>query len=161
MPDQKIANKDLRCVARVFKKLELPLFLCYGTALGAYRDNDFLPEEKFDIDLGTFGKENRFAVWKILKEKGFTSRARKVEIEKYGYLPIKRNVMIDLFFFEEDGNSYAMGETKCANLPKQFSTLKEITFLGHKYLAPSPIEEYLIDCYGDWKNPDNKKHGFP
>ena len=84
--------------------------------------------------------------------------------EHYGYLPIKRNIAVDLFFFVDKGDcykSYAKGLNVCAILRKKHSKFKKIKFLGNNYLIPSPIEEYLEQCYGDWKNKDNRKHGFP
>ena len=46
-------------------------------------------------------------------------------------------------------------------MKNNFKKWKKIKFLGRNYLVLNPIEEYLKDCYGDWKDKNNRKQGFP
>lgn len=163
--DKKLAQKDLEAVRKVFKKLNLPLFLMYGTALGAYRDNDFLDGDR-DIDIGTWGEDKKELIWKELEPLGFYKR------EGHGYLAgktdfrslhVNRNVPFDLFLFEEykgldDYLAYTDEDIICAELPKKFSKLEKINFKGKEYLIPSPTDAFLEHYYGDW-NSRIKKSG--
>ena len=153
--------KDLRTIKKVFDKLNLPLFLCYGTALGAYRDGDFLPDDG-DIDLGTFGAENKDKIWQELKKEGFVPRGDE-PFEKYKCVPVNRNTLIDLFLFADNGNGWyechATRKTVNAKIQKKYvEKFEKVKFFGDEYLVPSPIENYLKDCYDDWQDKNNKKH---
>jgi phosphorylcholine metabolism protein LicD len=151
--------EDLRTIKSVLDSMGLPLYLCYGTALGAYRDGDFLPEPQ-DLDIGTTDKENRFEVWNRLQKLGFISRVKPTrKIEHYGMLPIKRNTEIDFFFFDKEGCSYALGNNVCAIVHNP-PVFEPITFKGDQYLIPSPVDEYLTHCYGDWEDKNNRCHGI-
>lgn len=148
--------KDLRAIKKVFDKLNLPMLLCYGTALGAYRDGDFLPGDK-DIDVGTFGEENKDRIWQELKKEGFRKRGDD-PWERYKCVPVERNTIVDLFLFVKNV-SYAKGVNVCARIPKECPGLEKIEFFGDEYLVPSPIESYLQRCYGNWKDKESRKHG--
>jgi len=44
-----------------------------------------------------------------------------------------------------------------ARLLKKHSKMETIKFYGDEYLIPSPIEDFLVYCYGDWEIKRNKK----
>ena len=48
--DKELATKNLKLLKKVFDKFGVRFFLAYGTCLGAYRDNNFLPGDN-DIDI--------------------------------------------------------------------------------------------------------------
>jgi phosphorylcholine metabolism protein LicD len=158
------ALQDLKIVYKIFKKLKLPLILMYGTALGAYRDHKFLPDEQ-DIDIATFDEKNKVAIWNELEKKGFVKRRGHKDLEgkiDFRYLPVNRQVMFDLFLLGDNGDHYASwanDSTICATLPKKFSEFEEIKFYGMKFLIPAPTDDFLKETYGDWKNNKLRNHG--
>lgn len=140
------------------------MFLLFGTALGAYRDGDFLPGDD-DIDLGSFGKREEVA--QKMREAGFD-----VDIvwdEKiHGYresvmIHARHDVHVDIFFFVETPEGFvahrAVEEEPFVRLPPwQKQEFCQVEFYGDTYNLLSPPEKYLEFCYTDWKSP-KKEHG--
>lgn len=155
-----LAIKDLKAVRGIFTKLNLPLFLLYGTALGAYREKGFIQGDQ-DIDLGTFGEVNKDQLWHELEKVGFYKREGSKALKgrfDFRSLHVNRNVPFDIFLFEDYGEeyrAYTTDEDCCATLPKKFADMTEIEFYGDNYLVPKI--EYIVYLYGDWKTPKNKK----
>lgn len=160
--ETELALEDLLEVKQVFDDLNLPLFLMYGTALGIYRDDQFLKSDH-DIDLGTWGQKNKEKIWSKLEPLGFYKRAGKKDLEgQTDFLSIhtNRQVSFDIFLFEEYNDEYKAFTTPttcCATLPKQFAKMEKIKFYGQTFLIPSPTEDYLTYFYGDWKDRNNRK----
>lgn len=153
MIDRNLAFKDLLFVKGILDKLGVKFFLFQGTCLGAYRDKDFI-EYDIDIDLGIFGEEHLNIVKKAMEEQGFL-----MNLEATGAITTKKNIIFNILFFKKEGDEFvsyvregALTPMWC--FPERFGELKEIEFKGEKFLAPSPIEEYLEWTYGkDWKKP--------
>jgi len=144
------ATKDLKAIKKILDKLKIPFFLNYGTLLGAYRDKDFIANDR-DIDIGILNYFNREKILDALKAEGFYER----EGQDHSNICIKRNVIIDIYIFKERNNNYIDGLSNYI-FPKEFDKLKPIKFLGMTFLRPDKIEKYLQRCYGDWKTPEKK-----
>lgn len=154
--DNDLAWRDLIEVKRILNKIKVPFFLSYGTCLGAYRDGEFLSNDK-DIDLGIFGQEGLNIVCAVLEGVGFNRRrwpAKK-------YLAMNRNVILDIHFYKEVSDKYQcfINDWKgYCYFPKKFNSFEKIDFRGEKFNVLKPVEEYLFWCYGeDWKDKTNRK----
>ena len=121
--DKELATKDLLMVKKVFDKFNVPFYLAYGTALGAYRDGDFLPGDD-DIDLAVTTDAlsrpiplvTRKALGWALYDLGFQpqdivfnvfGRMEMVELgyngdHETGVIVCKRNAKFTIFFFKDD-----------------------------------------------------------
>ena len=157
--------KDLLDVKKVLDKYHTEFFLLYGTALGAYRDGDFLPGDD-DIDLGTFNSSHREEIKQELTKLGFDI-STCFDTKRNVYVPSKmilaiRNTQVDIFFFEEQKKGYVAHRDGFSRpftyLPKKFNKTQKIIFKGHEFNIISPIEEYLSEFYSDWKS-TKKEHG--
>lgn len=184
--DNDLALKDLIDIKRVFDKFKVPFFLGYGTALGAYRDGEFLPGDD-DIDLGIIediDHQTRKAIGWLLYDLGFKNqeimfnvygKMEPIELayngdENTGIIVCERNVKITIFFFtdmkcdthiEEYVCIPKLGAMKLISSPVKFyEKFDTIKFKGEKFNLPSPIKDYLAFTYKDWKDPLARDHGL-
>jgi len=82
-----------------------------------------------------------------------------------GIIVAQKRVNWSIFFFkEEDEENYVcipkIGSLPVLSTPKKFYEKGEIIkFKGEKFLAPSPVKEYLKEVYGEnWKKPIKDYH---
>ena len=140
-------------------------WLTDGTLLGYYRDGKIFAHEK-DADFGVFIEDYNDKIIDAFIKKGW--RLHYV----FGKLSVgfeltfsKNDEHIDLFFFykDEDKVWHAAWQVtqkrpvRIVNLIKynydKFD-LKEIEFLGEKFLIPANTEHYIETKYGnDWRTP--------
>ncbi|MDP6127477.1 MAG: LicD family protein [Dehalococcoidales bacterium] len=159
VPTAEIVLKEIK---QILDGLEITFFLHSGACLGAVRDNSIMPWDD-DLDLGVIIGLNGFTEDKVgtivstFRENGYVTGVRYQD--SHISIPLlKSSVRTDLQCHHIiKGNVY--------NFPgivfplKIFADLKEIDFLGDKYLVPNPPEEYLRLKYGkDWVIP--KKIGL-
>lgn len=183
--DKDGALRDLKCIKSVFDTLGINFVLAYGTCLGIYRDNDFLPGDD-DIDLAVVDeldlKTRKNIGWKLY-DLGFQpqeilfnvfGRMEPAEIgyngdRKTGIIVCQRNVKITIFFFgrkqkcDKHGEEYIcipkLGALTLIATPTRF--YKEFDFVRfHKdtYFIPKPVEDYLAFSYKDWKDKTARDH---
>jgi len=151
------ATRDLLEVKKVMDEAGVTFFLRQGTCLGAIRDKGFIPWDD-DIDVGSviglhgLNEETVESVARTLRERGFLLR---IERNDYSlYVPIvKESLRIDWMCYRVLDNAVFMYPG--IRIPVRFVTdLKEIEFLGKRFLVPNPPEEYLEVKYGpDWHVP--------
>ena len=155
--DSAVAAEMLMDVKGIMDQLGVVFFLRQGTCLGAVRDKAFiswdddldlgsvlglhgLTEETVDRAVGAF-EENGYYV-----EVGRTTRDVSISF-------VKSSVRTDWSCHRIIGDTifqYPGIKTPLA----LFTQLKEIDFIGEKFLVPNPPEEYLRLKYGpDWKTP--------
>lgn len=156
----------LRLIMEAGANLHKPVWLDYGTLLGAYREHDFIKHDN-DIDLAMFGADFDLAFQRALYDRGFNILrqftlvdAQQPEKRQLTEITLKyKQVQIDIFLkFQADGTTFGYlwgkGEAQC-NKWKAFrdvfsySGFKESDFLGVKVLVPENTEDFLRCKYGD------------
>lgn len=169
-------KEDLLLVKKVLDKHKTKFFLIYGTALGAYRDGDFLPGD-YDVDLGTFDNTHFEEIRKDLEAEGFEIGVC-YNVDTKEEIPAKmilseRNTRVDIYHFEKSEDEYvawkhSFSKHPFLSMPLKFKKLENVKFLGKKFLIPADTEEYLEFLYGDWKSREKKQgrlyaeiHGLP
>ena len=152
-----LAKPMLKEAKDILDSLEIPFFLRQGTCLGAVRDRDFIPWDD-DIDLGSVIGLNGLTEEMVSPVfDAFRNRGYFVNVESNDRWiaagMMKSSLRLDLTFF------YIIDES-IFHFPfiwipaRLFSNLKEIEFMGGKYLVPNPPEEYLRAKYGpNWITP--------
>lgn len=144
----------------VLESLNLRWSLAFGTALGFYRDKDFIPLDT-DVDVVVLADDKtpvRGIVealegrYKLIREVFDGDKCMQTAFQgEDGYI-------LDIIYLYRDGDklySHAEGGTYV----DKYENLAFLRYYDTKYgifPLPGKIEEYLTDRYGDWKTP---KHG--
>jgi len=177
--NNELAEKDLKIVKQILDKEGVPFFLAYGTALGAYRDKEFLPGDD-DIDLGVIEPidlKTRKKIGWMMYDIGFKPADvmfnvfGRMEINDAGYngteetgiIVANRNISLTIFFFKHEEDKYVcyprIGAYPLMGFPDRFGKFEKVKFKGTKFNVPSPTEEYLDWVYEEWDNPLKRDHG--
>jgi phosphorylcholine metabolism protein LicD len=155
------ALKNLVDADKIFKNA----WLDAGTALGAYREQDFISHDK-DTDMAILAEDFDLKMVDKMIEKGFSIKHILGTIDNGLEISfIRDGVKLDLFVYYLDGSQrvhsiyqwpkgWIKGEPIIQHLyfyPKELvEEFGRITFLGKRFLIPFNIEEYLKHRYGDW-----------
>jgi hypothetical protein len=155
--DMSNAEALLKEAKQILDGLGLVFFLRHGTCLGAVRDRAFI-EWDDDLDIGSviglhgLTEELVRSAADVFKEHGFDAKIQENEL----------NLSVDLekSGTEMDWTCYriiddSIYQWPVVQIPVSLHTdLKEIDFLGEKFLVPNPPEEYLRLKYGpEWMIP--------
>jgi len=156
------AESVLREAKQILDRLGVVFFIEQGTLLGAIRHGGFIPWDD-DLDLGSviglhgLTEKSVDRVVAAFRDNGFLVKVWRKEQRIYVPM-VKSSVRIDWNCFRiiEDSTFHYPG----VRIPvRVFTDLKEIDFMGEKFRAPNPPEEYLRFKYGEeWMVP--KKTGF-
>lgn len=141
-------REALKEIKQIFKELKIVFFLNYGTALGIYRDGDFLPDD-YDIDIGVFGMDKQAQIEEAFIKRGW--QIRTVGRRKWLHVPLRRgDVMIDILLYEIEGDHWrcwVKRDQPWMTFPSRFNSYQRIKFDGEWYNLLSPIEEWLECIY--------------
>ncbi len=152
--DMTTAEALLQEAKQILDQLGLVFFLRHGTCLGAVRDNAFIAWDD-DLDIGSviglYGltEEHVRSAADVFKEHGFDARINENELNLSVDLK-KSGTHIDWTCYRIIDDS--IYQRPVVQIPVSLHTdLKEIDFLGAKFLVPNPPEEYLGLKYGpEW-----------
>jgi len=155
------AERLMNEVKQIMDNLGVAFFLRQGTCLGAIRDEGFMPWDD-DVDLGSIIGLNGLTesvietVASAFQDNGFF-----MEIERNSHYI---NLAMMKSSIRIDWTAYRIIDESIVHYPaiwipiRLFTSLKEIDFIGAKFLVPNPPEEYLSLKYGpEWMTP--KKPG--
>ena len=155
--DVPIAKEMLKEAKQIMDRLGVVFFLRQGTCLGAVRDNDLIPWDD-DLDLGS-----------VIGLNGLTEASldpvvaafRDVDyFVKVDHNDHYINAAMTKSSMTMDWACYRLIDETIFHYPgiqlpiHLFTELKEIDFIGEKFLVPNPPEEYLRIKYGpSWMTP--------
>lgn len=155
--DMAIAETVLKEAKQILDQLGLVFFLRHGTCLGAVRDNSFIPWDD-DLDIGSviglhgLTEELVHNAAAVFEEKGFGVKVKINELNLSVDMQ-KSGIQLDWTCYRIiDESIYQWPVVK---IPASLhDDLKEIEFLGEKFMVPNPPEEYFRLKYGpDWMTP--------
>ncbi len=156
----------LKEAKQIMDDLGVVFFLRQGTCLGAIRDNALIPWDD-DLDLGSviglYGLDGKTVdqvverVATAFRDKGFFAKVEGNN-QYISVTMMKSSTRVDWLCHRIIGDCVYQypGVRFPVNL---FTELKEIDFLGEKFLAPNPPEEYLRLKYGEeWMIPKKEEY---
>lgn len=155
--DMAAAEAVLKDAKQILDRLGLVFFLRHGTCLGAVRDKSFI-EWDDDLDIGSviglhgLTTELVYDAAAVFKKQGFTVNVVSNELNLSVDMQ-KSGIQLDWTCYRIiDGSIYQWPVVK---IPASLhADLKEIEFLGEKFMVPDPPEEYFRLKYGpDWMTP--------
>ena len=162
-PMDPIAASDiLKDIKRILDQLGAVFFIASGTCLGAIREERFIPwDDEMDIGsvIGLNGLDEETIDRGIVafKENGYYVHVNRTS-RHIGVSVVKSSIRADWTCHRIIGDSVFQYPGVRTPL-RLFKQLKEIDFIGEKFLVPNPPEEYLETKYGpNWATP--KGPGF-
>lgn len=156
------AAKRLKDIKRILDELGAVFFIASGTCLGAIRDGGFIPWDD-EMDMGSVIGLNGLDE-KTIDEgiKAFEENGYFVHVDRssrhIGVHVVKGSIRADWTCHRIMNNGVFQYPGVKTSL-ELFTQLKEIDFIGEKFLVPNPPEKYLETKYGsNWATP--KGPGF-
>lgn len=155
--DAATAEAVLKEAKQIMDRLGIVFFLRHGTCLGAVRDHAFITWDD-DLDLGSvlglhgLTEDSIDRAVAAFREQGYFAKVESndhyIEVSMIkSWVPVGWSCykIVDGSIFQYPGVRFPVG---------LFTKLKAIDFVGERFLAPNPPEEYLRRKYGaDWMKP--------
>lgn len=140
-------------VVRLLELQAIPYCLSGGCLLGLVREGDFIGNDT-DIDIalvesGHFMLPSHF---KLIR-KAFDGSV----VHQRAYIHEPTNIIVDIQHYRDTGDDsyYYVSELGSLIHPKEWLDEKStIEYKGTTYYAPSDIDAFLTDWYGDWRTPN-------
>ena len=160
--DVTAAESMLKEAKEILDQLGVVFFLRHGTCLGAVRDGGFIPWDD-DLDLGSviglhgLTETSIGSAVEAFRDRGYLARLEYSD-HSVAVPIVKGATRIDWTCYRILADS--IFQYPGVRVPvRLFTQLKEIDFVGEKFLVPNPPEEYLRFKYGpDWQTP--KQTGY-
>jgi len=156
------ASERLKDIKRILDQLGAVFFIASGTCLGAIREGGFIPWDD-EMDMGSVIGLNGLDEETISRGiAAFEENGYYVHVDRssrhIGVHVVKESIRADWTCHRIIGES--VFQYPGVRTPLElFTKLKEIDFIGEKFLVPNPPEEYLETKYGpNWATP--KGPGF-
>ena len=149
--NKEICHENLGLIHEVFKKHNIFFWLGEGTALGFFRDNDFISYDN-DTDLGLFEKDKKkfHNCIKELKKKGFVVG----DIQMHGTFVcvFRKNEKIDIDITGKGSRCMSVYNKKCDLILPYLKSFNNILIRGKQYNIPKL--DYIEKVYGkEWYVP--------
>ena len=146
-------NKGLIDISKILQMHKVPFMLSDGVLLGAIRDRNFIKWD-WDVELSVkvediYSKSDDLL--ESLKENDFLLTNVTLRWKNYKICANKYGTKYSLIGFFEQGQNRMRSAWVYPS--EFFDKIEEHSFLGNKYMIPSPPENYLEYQYGDWKTP--------
>ena len=161
-------NCILDSLFEVANKCNIPVWIEFGTLLGAYRERGFIKHD-FDLDVGMYKEDYTMEFENELYRKGFI-KIRSFYIESVSSTEETitevtfdyKGLQLDIFFNQNDGNSrysyYYIEHDRLNTKNKVYGVVKlkypqvkglsSLTIGKCKYPSPTNVEEILEAYYG-------------
>lgn|GEM_PF-2448765 len=161
--DPVISGENLLIIKNVFDKNKLSHWLCFGTLLGAKRENGFIKHDK-DSDIALYYTDKKLLVQclKELLEQGF--QLIRTQDDDSLVSITRKGEYTDFYLFkllEGDNKKYwhCVGYSVSYEF---FNDFGELDFLNDKFRVPADTVGYLEETYGmDWGTPKENAHAAP
>lgn len=147
-----IAFQNLKDVAEILNKHNIPVAPCFGTLLGIIRDNDFIDwDEDIDLMVLSENKEKLLDSFWDMREIGFEF----IRHERcYHTLSVMRNgEYIDFNIMDSVSPELRTDYGGGFFFEKHLTHLIDWNFKGLTVKIPKDYEECLTFMYGDWRTP--------
>ena len=154
--NKKVCKSNLLLIKKIFDKNNIKFYLSDGTALGAFRDNDFISYDD-DVDICTLEHQSR--IEKIIPEllnNGFKIGRIKNRGSKF-YSLIRNGEYVDIDIIVKNKMCATCDyDPNCNNIIPFLLNHSKIKFQGEIFNIPNV--KYFEYVYGsDWKIPQKKK----
>jgi lipopolysaccharide cholinephosphotransferase len=153
--DKQVAFENLLVIRDLFAEHGIPMFLTFGTLLGALREKDFIDHDD-DVDVGVFERDRDaiMALMPELEKRGF--KLLYVRGERL-YKFERRTTELDFFVAASKrtlrGRRWDL-EGKATIAARHLDRLDEIEFLGHRFPVPHDALGVVRSLYGrTWNVP--------
>ena len=154
---KEIALKNIIDLNNIFKKNKAPCWIQDGTLLGYFREKDFISHD-LDTDMGMMIDDFSNKILEDSVEAGFRyiflgypESCLQITFSRF-------DVRTDVFFFYNMGRFVyhsAFSENNRIDYRYERFNLKEVSFLGNIFLAPSDELKFIVAKYGNgWQFPD-------
>jgi len=145
------------------KEFGTPMFLIYGTSVGACRDHKLIGHD-YDIDLAYLIDETDTEklwqkvdhVFNTLKAQG---RVKSRFDDGHGHvLSLDKEIVLDIWpaWFDVNGKFNAVGAYRERLTREDILPLRPWILEGYEFKVPNDYDKYLTDYYGKWQIPNTK-----
>lgn len=156
--------KDLLNFEQEMKKLSLPIFLIYGTLLGALREHDFIAHDT-DIDIAYLSNYHNVKDVQTERKDLIQYLTKKDMLREFNTVGIKVKYglsvdMFDMWTSWTDGTDYYLSPFKKICSKDIVLPLKSLQFRNETFLIPNQSEQLLDILYLDWQKIIDKNQRY-